>query len=108
MNIDFTNIPLLIAAVLVAVLGTGRLTRVIVHDDFPPSVWARIKWDSLTRDGSWSKLAHCWWCATPWIMAICIAWGYFSSLHWSWWLFWGWLGLSYLAAIVIARDEPAE
>jgi hypothetical protein len=99
--------PLLIAlAVVVAVFGVGRLSRILTYDDFPPAAWARDRWDRLTRDGSWSKLAHCQWCATPWIMAGCIAWAWLSGLHWTWWLFWAWLGISYLASIVIARDEP--
>jgi hypothetical protein len=28
-------------------------------------------------------------------------------LAWAWWLFWGWLALSYVAAMVIERDQPA-
>ena len=106
MDIDYTNPGLMIPAILVAVFGVGRLSRVLTYDAFPPAAWARIQWDKITKDGSWSKLAHCQWCATPWIMAVCIAWGYFTSLHWSWWVLWGWLALSYLASIVIARDEP--
>lgn len=106
MDIPWDQPLLVVLAILTAAFGVGRLSRVAVHDDFPPAVWARIQWDKLTRDGSWSKLAHCWWCATPWIMAPCLAWGYFTSLHWSWWAFWGWLALSYLATIIIARDEP--
>jgi len=94
-----------LAAVLVAALGVGRLSRVITYDDFPPSAWARDRWSALTKDGSWSKLARCQWCATPWIMAVCLAWGLLSGLHWSWWLFWGWLAVSYLASIIIGRDE---
>lgn len=105
--------PLVIlAAVLVAVFGVGRLTRVLTYDSFPPAAWIRAKWETVTADkasgrpGEWGKLATCFWCATPWIMLVCIGWGLLSSLHWSWWLFWGWLALSYLASIVIARDEP--
>lgn len=106
MRIDYSNYPLLIVAALVAILGVGRLVRVLTHDDFPPAIWGRIKWDTITKDGPWSKLAHCFWCATPWVMAVCIAWAYLSSLNWAWFLFWGWLGLSYVASMIIARDEP--
>lgn len=102
------NPLLFVLAVATAVLGVGRLARVATHDPFPPAIWLRMRWDRLVKDGSWSKLAHCFWCATPWIMLVCIAWGALSSFHWTWWAFWGWLALSYLAAIVIARDEPAE
>lgn len=106
MNIDTSQPLLIIAAVLVAAFGVGRLARILTYDDFPPAAWARVIWDRITNDGPWAKLAHCQWCATPWIMLICLAWGVFSSLHWTWWLFWGWLALSYLASIIIARDEP--
>lgn len=92
-------------AVAVAVLGVGRLTRIITYDDFPPAAWAREKWDILTNDGSWSKLAHCHWCAAPWVMLVCIVWGYASSLHWTWWAFWAWLGIAYITSMVIDRDQ---
>ena len=98
---------MIVAAVLITILGSARLSRIITHDDFPPAVWARIQWDTLTKDGPWSKLAHCHWCATPWITLVCISWGALSSFHWSWWLFWGWLALAYVASIILARDEPA-
>lgn len=106
MNIDYTEPWLIIPALLVAVFGAGRLARVITYDKFPPAAWARMVWDRITKDGAWSILAHCFWCATPWVMAVCLAWAWLSSLHWTWWLFWGWLGLSYIASMIVARDEP--
>lgn len=114
MTVDLDHPWMIVAAVLVAVLGVGRLVRVITQDSFPPAVWFRIKWDYVTRDrqtgadGKWGLLANCVWCLTPWMMAICIAWGLATGFHWSWWLFWGWLGLSYITSMVIVRDEPGE
>lgn len=108
MNIPLDQPLLIIAAVIVAVFGVGRLSRVITYDKFPPAVWVRLQWQKITKDGPWALLASCFWCATPWIMAVCIAWGWFSSLHWTWWAFWGWLALSYIATIIIARDEPTQ
>lgn len=99
---------LLILALVVLFFGPGRLSRILVHDDFPPAAWLRIQWDRITRDGSWSKLAHCPWCATPWITLICLVWGYASNLHWTWWAFWGWLAAAYIASIIIDRDEQRE
>jgi hypothetical protein len=99
-----------ILAAIVAVLGVGRLTRVIVHDAFPPSAWLRAKWDDLTGENDWNKLFHCWWCMSFWVTALCF--GHFLLgflavwIAWTWWLFWGGLAVSYLAAIVISRDEP--
>jgi hypothetical protein len=106
MNIPLDQPLLIIAAVIVAVVGVGRLSRVLTYDAFPPAAWVRATWAQITKDGPWSKLASCQWCATPWIMAFCLAWGWFSSLHWTWWVFWGWLAMSYASSILIARDEP--
>lgn len=106
MNIPLDQPLLVILALAVAAFGVGRLSRILTYDTFPPAAYVRDLWSRITKDGAWAKLAHCQWCATPWIMAVCIAWGWFSSLHWSWWVFWGWLALSYVASIIIARDEP--
>lgn len=98
----------MVAIGLATIFGTGRLTRLLVHDDFPPSVWVRTRWDGLTREGPWSALVHCGFCAAPWIMAATLAWGLATSFHWTWWGFYGWLALSYLASIVVAWDQPPD
>jgi hypothetical protein len=100
----------LIPAIIVAVIGVGRLTRVITYDDFPPAVAFRIWWSRITKDGPWAKLVHCAWCLSPWIMAIAVGWyligAFFASwLLIAWWIFWGWLTLSYLAAQYVFFDE---
>lgn len=102
---------LIVAAVLVAVFGVGRLSRILTWDAFPPSVAIRQWWRRVAhRD--WVKLVECFWCATPWIMLGAIGW--FTVGLWvewiaiAWWIFWGWLALSYVASIIIARDEPSQ
>ena len=107
---------IVIAAVLVAVLGVGRLARIVIYDAFPPSVWLRTKWDDLTYSkakndyNSWNKLLHCPWCLVPWIMLIAIGWFLLGLEYewaaWAWWLFWGWLALSYVSTMIYVRDEP--
>lgn len=105
----------IVAAVLVAVLGVGRLARVIIYDAFPPAAWLRAKWADLMWDrqrqesNPWGLLLNCPWCLIPWIMAACIGW-FFGGLAiewvaWSWWLFWGWLALAYVSSMVYVRDE---
>ena len=106
--------PVLIAAVVVAVLGTGRLTRLIVADAFPPVLWVKAKWDTWTektprRQAYW-LLLNCPWCASPYIMGACLGWVVSDvyldgQIDWPWWVFWGWLSLSYLSAIVVYHDE---
>lgn len=101
-----------IAAIVTAVLGVGRLTRIVTYDDYPPTVALRTWWvDSVTRGNGWAKLLTCYWCFSPWLMAVCLGWGLASfGQTWEcvWWIFWGWLALSYLASMIIARDEPPE
>lgn len=99
-------------AVVVGVVGAARLTRVLVFDDYPPAIATRIWWDRVTKDGPWSKLVHCPWCAGPWIMAVCLAW-YVASwaapwVGWTWWLFWGWLCLSYWTSQYVHFDEGKD
>jgi hypothetical protein len=97
-----------LAVVATAVLGTARLTRLLVFDSYPPVAWLRAQWDRATGDGPWSQLVHCGFCAAPWIAVATLAWGYFTDLHWSWWVFYGWLAISYLAAAFVAWDEPPD
>ena len=99
------------AAAAVAVLGAGRLTRLIVHDAYPPAVavrrwWVRVTWNKDSEvEGRWGLLATCHWCASPYVFAIALLSAWLTDLHWGWWLFWGWLAGSYLTAMVVERDE---
>lgn len=101
-----------VVAILTLLFGVGRLARVITYDDFPPSAAVRAAWDTITNDGPWSKLAHCFWCLTPWITLVAMGWWALGvaiePFAWLWWIFWGWLALSYVASMIVARDEPAD
>lgn len=94
-----------LAAVIVGTVSVARLTRLITQDSFPPSAWLRAKWDEVTGDGSWSVLAHCHWCLSVWITPAILLWGWLSDLHVAWWLFNGWMAASYVAAMIVERDE---
>lgn len=112
MNAVMENPLLAVLAILVGLLGVGRLTRVIVYDDFPPAVWWRIKWAEITHDGPWKKLFTCWWCLSFWVSLGCIAWFLLADLNvvilYAWWIFWGALALSYAATMIIVRDTPKD
>lgn len=99
--------PLLVVAFALAcwLIASARLTRLLTQDAFPPLVKVRAWWDAKTEDSLWNPLLHCHWCASPWVVALVGAWGYFTSLHWTWWAFTAWLSISYLAAIIVHRDE---
>ena len=90
---------------VVAVLASARITRLIVEDEYPPSIWVRMKWDRLTRDGEWAKLVHCGWCASPYVTALVLGLGYF--LRWPTWWYVGsaWLAASYVAGWIVFHDE---
>lgn len=98
-----------LAAAFTMIFGVGRLARIITYDDFPPATWWRMTWSKWTHDGSWAKLFTCYWCLSPWIMLIAIGWfiagNYVVWIAVAWWLFWGWLALSYAAAILVNHDE---
>lgn len=104
-----TTDPLvLLTATVVGVLGIARATRLITSDAYPPSVWARAMWVNLTRAGAWSELAECPFCTAPYLTAGSMAWAWFTDLNWTWWVFHVWLAVSYLAAMIVVRDEPPE
>jgi hypothetical protein len=98
-----------ILAVIVGVVGSARLTRVITYDDYPLTIKLRIWWDTVTHDGPWAKLAHCHWCMGPWVTLIALVSFLLSFLHpalgWAWWIFWGWLALSYWTSQYVHFDE---
>lgn len=94
-----------LAAVIVCTLSAARLTRLITQDSFPPAVWFRIKWDDITGESGWNTLLHCHWCMAPWMVLPLGAWGWLSNLHVSWWVFNLWLAVSYIASMIVERDE---
>lgn len=102
-----------VVALLVTIVGAGRLTRLVTYDDYPPTVAIRSWWNRVTKGNGWAKLAYCLWCFSPWAVALCVghlALG-FVTAEWvvvSWWVLWGWLAVSYLTAILVRHDEPDE
>ena len=100
----------IIATAFVGTVATGRITRLAVHDDFrAPSIWARIEvGQALTRDGSWSKLAHCMWCFSHYAAAVIFGVGYFLEWPTWWFVVTSWLTASYLASILVFHDEEVK
>lgn len=100
--------PVLLAAFVVGVIGVARITRLIVDDDYPPVLWFRTRWDRALGTSGWKQLIHCPFCVSPYVSAVSLGWAVLSDLHWTWWLFHGWLAVAYLAAMTNARDIPPE
>lgn len=100
----------LVAAAVVAVLFSARVTRLIIHDKFPPSVWLRKIWDRAAGESPWGWLLRCNYCLPPWIMLVTmlLAWwmGVFTidSTQDVWWFVASWLGLSYVSSMLVTYD----
>lgn len=99
------EILLWIIAFVVGSLSAGRITRLLTQDSFPPAVWLRVKWDDKTDGNSWNVLMHCHWCLSVWVTAPIGLWAWLSNLHTSWWVFNGILAATYVAAMIVERDE---
>lgn len=93
-----------VAIAVVTVLSASRLTRLVTWDSFPPSVWFRMKWDTITKDGSWSLLVHCGYCFSFWATLGVVLWGYWSDWNSFWWIANGTLAASYAAAVFMTND----
>lgn len=101
---------LFLVAAFVAIVGVGRVNRLVTYDDYPPSAWFRQKWSDLTKGGAWGKIAFCIWCFSPYAAGIAVGWFVLGMLvsPWillAWWIFWGWLTVAYLASILTYFDE---
>lgn len=99
------EILLWIIAFIVGTLSAGRITRLIVHDSFPPSIKFRMWWDDKTGDSLWNPLFHCHWCLSFWITAAIGVWGWATNLHESWWIVNTILAASYVVPMIIERDQ---
>jgi hypothetical protein len=94
-----------VAAVVVAILSVARLTKLFTEDTWPPAAYVRNKWVAWRQD-EWGELFVCPFCMAPWVAVLVLFTGWASGLHPVWWWFNGWLAVSYVAAIVVARDIP--
>lgn len=94
-----------VVTAVIAVGAAARLTRLVVEDEYPPMVWIRMQWDRVTRDGGWSKLAHCGWCASPYMAALVLGVGYLLDWPTWWYAVTAWLAASYAAGWIVYHDE---
>lgn len=98
-----TEILYILAAILVGSLASARLTMLVTEDSWPPSVWLRLKWAEITKDGPWADLVECPWCASPWIVGVNMVVALVTDLHPLWWIFNGWMAASLVVAWVTIK-----
>lgn len=113
---------LLLVAYVVGVVGIARAVRLVVHDTWPPIKTLRDRWRARTGqvvdgdlvDGPWTDLFTCPFCFAPYPTAVAVAAAVWAGV-WSpdldtaagwWWVLAVWASGSYLAAMVVLRDEP--
>lgn len=104
MSLDIDRFTLIVA-IIVGILSAGRIVRLVTADSFPPAVKFRIWWDDKTHGSLWNPLFHCPWCFAPYAVLLVGVWGLLSGLHWSWWIFNGWLAAAYITSWVVFHDE---
>ena len=95
-------------ALATLLLSSARITRLVVADEYPPSIWLRIKWDTITKDGPWALLLHCPWCLGPYVVAVNAAWAYISNTHWTWWVVNAFFALGYATSWIVFHDEDGQ
>ena len=117
----------LLAAFLLAVVGVARATRLLIHDGYPPTAaLRRWWWNQTVAKGGWRDSWHlllvgrepdesgCPFCAAPYIAAVALGTAVWAdvlpldlgTLAGWWWLLAVWASVSYLAAMLVLRDEP--
>jgi hypothetical protein len=113
------SLTVVVLAVLVGTVAVARATRLVTSDAYPPAVWVRRQWVNATgsrhRTQDWAPLAECPFCFAPYAAAVDLTWAVWSGAAgdpgmWSWggwwWLVNVWAAVSYVAAMIVVRDEP--
>lgn len=108
--------PTLVAAVIVGTLAVARATRLVTSDAYPPAEWLRTRWINATGSRTalqgWAPLVTCPFCFAPYAAAVDLTWVLLAGLEWgpwwssAWWVVNLWAAVSYVAAMIVARDEP--
>lgn len=95
-----------LTAVVIGILSVARTARLLVWDEYPPTMWLRMKWDDMVGESAWGTLLHCQYCLGPYLAAGMAGWAYLSDLHWTWWVINGVWGFSYVSSIIVSYDQP--
>lgn len=94
-------------AFVIGVLACTRVVRLLVDDDFPPTMWLRKTYVSRVPE-AWGGLFECPWCMGPYVVLVDILWAWGSGLAWWWWLPNVWAAASWLVGFLNVRDLPED
>ena len=109
MSLEIGEVSHWIAVALVTITSASRLTRLVVADKFPPVLWVRSRYEERTEGTGWEWLTMCAYCFSFWATLAVVLTGWLSDWHTAWWVVFGSLGASYLAAILMTRDgDPGD
>ena len=98
---------------IIAVVSTARFARLITHDTWPPAEWARPRIAAKLGE-KWEPLVICPFCVAPYLVAGQMVWFWLTYRAGGDVFLWGWLlpnlwwAASYVAAIIVAYDQPEE
>lgn len=122
----------LTAALIVGTLAVARAVRLVTADAYPPVRVLRDRWEAWqanrdidptmqSEDGElhgithgWGPLLTCPFCFAPYAAAADLAWALTAGLDWTgswswssaWWVVNVWAAVSYVASMIVVRDEP--
>jgi hypothetical protein len=103
-----------VLASIVGVIAVARAVRLVTSDNWPPMEWARDQWNTVSARHfpDWSDLFTCPWCFAPYAVAVDLTWAILTEVQldgsWgsAWWIVNGWAAASYVAPMIVTRDEP--
>lgn len=118
-----------VIAAVVGMIAVARATRLITSDAYPPARALRVWWWNQTAGkggwrAGWAMLlvdpddpegSGCPFCFAPYAAALDLGWALWAGAPagggWGTWAGWWWAvnvwaAGSYLAAMLVARDEP--
>jgi hypothetical protein len=95
----------MVAASLIGIVSVARTVRLLIYDEFPPVEWLRVRLIALLGD-TWGKVLTCPFCLAPYLATGLALWAWWSDLNTFWWVVNGVWAASYVAAVIVAYDEP--
>jgi hypothetical protein len=99
---------------VIGVLSVARFTRLVTHDTWPPVEWLRPRVAAKLK--GWSEVVVCPFCAAPYLVAGQMLWFWLTyrqgehstAFVWGWLVPNLWWAVSYVAAMVVAYDQPED